>query len=200
MQNIKNFRLVEPNEEMLEKFKDENGDIKDMPLFLRSENDLDWYECQPLFSDDTVKIMYDSNGVIKSVVDAPVPTRENTYAVSMFFPVDMSVAEIAGSLPDGFEMYSGLWVFDENTSTVYKRQLTPKEHYDKENDRFKALLRATTYAAFPLQSALALGSITPEQQSMLNELYQFAIDLADTDLTASPVVWPPLPVSVKLPL
>lgn len=66
--------------------------------------------------------------------------------------------------------------------------------------KYNRLLRACTDAAFPLQSALALGIITPQQQTMLTELQNYAVALADTDLTVTPVIWPTPPASVKLPL
>jgi hypothetical protein len=66
--------------------------------------------------------------------------------------------------------------------------------------RYDRLLVAAAAAAFPLQSAMALGTITPEQQTMLTALQNFSIDLVDTDLTKSPVKWPPLPAGIKLPL
>jgi hypothetical protein len=51
-----------------------------------------------------------------------------------------------------------------------------------------------------MQSAQALGLITTQQQAMLTDLQNYAINLADTDLTQNPVAWPAAPVSVKLPL
>lgn len=73
---------------------------------------------------------------------------------------------------------------------------TPEQVLATNTMKFKSLLRSATDAAFPLQSALALGVITPEQQSMLTALQQFSVQLADTDLTQSPVTWPAQPAGV----
>lgn len=116
MQNIKNFKLVATTPQKTARLMSSlaNTDfIPDVtPLFLESEDGQDWYESQRKFSDHTVKIMYDQNGIIRSVVDYPVAQRGNTLAVSMFFPENMSVAEINTALPEGFELDSGKWVFD----------------------------------------------------------------------------------------
>lgn len=107
MQNIKNFKLAAPAQELV-KFK---PDYAAMPQ-LESEDGRDWYAWQSSFADDTIKIMYDANGVIRSVVDKPVLQRGNIYAVSMFFPENMSVAEISqADWPDNFELNDG-WAFD----------------------------------------------------------------------------------------
>ncbi|TBM02504.1 tail fiber assembly protein, partial [Hafnia paralvei] len=90
LQIIRNFKVVAaPNNRQPTKRETDLGVI-----FLESQDGQDWYECQASFSDDTVKIMYDSTGVIMAVVDKPVPQRGNVYAVSMLWPVEMSVAEV----------------------------------------------------------------------------------------------------------
>lgn len=115
MQNIKNFKLVNATPELLAEFNNNTS-----VLFLESEDGQGWYAAQKLFADDTVKIQYDSNGVITAVVDAPVPQRGNIYAVSMLWPVNASVAEIAvADYPAGVAI-EGTWKFDEETQTVYQ--------------------------------------------------------------------------------
>ncbi len=90
LQVIENFKIVDtPKNRIITTLETNLGVV-----FLESEDGQDWYECQALFSDDTVKIMYDAQGVIRAVVDKPVPQRDNTYAVSMLWPVDMSVSEM----------------------------------------------------------------------------------------------------------
>lgn len=92
MQNIKNFQMVTPSSEMLLAYQNPDGEIQ---LFFQSKEGRCWYVCQSEFADDTVKIQYSSDGVITGIVDAPVPQRGNVYAVSMLWPIDCSVAEIA---------------------------------------------------------------------------------------------------------
>ncbi|MDK9585409.1 tail fiber assembly protein [Lelliottia wanjuensis] len=67
-------------------------------------------------------------------------------------------------------------------------------------DQFNRLLIATSAAAFPLQSAVTLGIATSEDQSALAALQQYAIDLANTDLSQNPAAFPAAPAGVKLPI
>ncbi|OAT26730.1 phage tail fiber protein [Buttiauxella ferragutiae ATCC 51602] len=122
MQNIKGFKPSRGTAKSLANF----GEAMTTIQFLESEGGLDWYECQALFADDTIKIMYDQNGVIVSVVDAPVPERGNTYAVSMFFPLNMSVAEVE-SMPEGFKL--GAFVFDGENITAIPAPVQHKKTY-----------------------------------------------------------------------
>lgn len=106
MQNIKNFKPATPAPELVAYMPN----LASSPQ-LESEDGQDWYACQSRFADDTIKIMYDAGGVIRSVVDMPVPERGNVYAVSMLYPIGCSVAEIAQeNWPDG--VVSGKWIFD----------------------------------------------------------------------------------------
>lgn len=195
MKKFENFTLVTPEYEVFATIEGEKRRV----LFLESENGLCWYAAQQEFSDDTVKIQYDSDGIIRAVVDKPVPQRENVYAASMLWPYNASVAEIAvEDYPEEVQL-DGTWRFDG--TTVYQDAgIVSAFALTKNTRQFNRLLRACTDAAFPLQSALALGIITPEQQAMLTELQNYAVTLADTDLTVTPVAWPVPPASVKLPL
>ncbi|EJF8280814.1 hypothetical protein ABK180_005487, partial [Escherichia coli] len=51
--HIKNFRQYTP----------ENPDVPGA-MYLKSEDGQDWYECQSLFSAETLKVVYNSAGVI----------------------------------------------------------------------------------------------------------------------------------------
>lgn len=68
--------------------------------YLISEDGQDWYECQKLFADNTYKIMYDSDNIIRSV----------TTDVSTLFPLNMSVAEVE-TVPEGCDI-TGRWKYD----------------------------------------------------------------------------------------
>lgn len=158
-----------------------------MPLFLESEDGRDWYECQPDFADDTVKLMYDTNGVIHSVVDKPVPRRGNILAVSMLFPVDMSVAEIT-ALPDGFETNSKSWFFIDG-------KVLQIIDYVAEAERKKSqLIAAASQVIIPLQDALDTGSATDAQIQLLLKwkAYRLALSRIDTSL-APDIIWPEQP-------
>ncbi|MFS9379413.1 phage tail protein [Citrobacter sp. ANG330] len=110
--------------------------------------------------------------------------------------VDDSVfAEFAASsAPDGKYRVAG----DDGMPTWSDIPAPTQEQVVASNMRtYNRLLRACIDAAFPLQSAVALGIATVEQQSALAELQQYAVELTDpaiVDLTQSPVLWPTPPV------
>lgn len=197
MENIKNFKLVEPTSSKLKS----SGNLKSA-LFLESENGLCWYAAQNLFADDTVKIQYDSNGIIRAVVDKPVPARGNTYAVSMLWPVNASVAELAlDDYPDGVQL-DGTWKYDEETISVYQdADIVSAQIIIKNTRELHKLLSACAVAAFPLQSRVDVGSATDEQVTALAELKQYAVDLTNpalVDLTQFPLQLPPVPVPLQV--
>ncbi|EAO0948446.1 DUF4376 domain-containing protein [Salmonella enterica subsp. houtenae] len=97
LQYFKNFTLYAP-------VPDENNKI---PLrkgakFFKSEDGHDWYECQKLFSPDTIKIAHNSAGVIVSI------GRD----VSGFWPEGKSIAEVHDTTANRRADISGRWGFD----------------------------------------------------------------------------------------
>ncbi|EKA4656615.1 DUF4376 domain-containing protein [Salmonella enterica] len=95
--NIKNFTPGNPKTpEQLELAN------KHRVLFLFSEDGQEWYESQKQFAPDTIKFTYDSDGVIRSI------SRD----VSMLWPVNASVAEVADTTANRRADISGRWGFD----------------------------------------------------------------------------------------
>ncbi len=97
LQYFKNFTIYDP-------VPDENNKI---PLrrgakFFKSDDGHDWYECQKLFSPDTIKIAHNSAGVIVSI------GRD----VSGFWPEGKSIAEIPDTTANRRVDRSGRWGFD----------------------------------------------------------------------------------------
>ncbi len=190
MQNIKNFRLTSPTESQLLKYKSETGEI---PQFLTSEDGQDWYECQKLFADDTIKILYDENNVIRSVIDTPIPQRGNTYAVSMFFPLNMSVSEI-----DIFDYTAkialdGTWVFDagriyQDVSIVKKQRM--KQFTSTRDD----LIYKAVISIVKLQSSVAIGNSRNKDAETLIELQRYIDSLRSIKITDIEPEWPIAPL------
>jgi sucrose-6-phosphate hydrolase SacC (GH32 family) len=188
MQNIKNFRVKQPTEKDIEKYGDAAASIR----FFESEDGKDWYECQSLFADDTIKIMYDSNNIIRSVVDKPVPERGNIYAVSMFSPEGMSVAEIKGKLPDGFSISRGEWVFDGKK--VISRTLTKEELIEQAQQQKAKLLSEAASVIAPLQDAADIGIATNEELQQLKAWKTYRVMLNRVDVSMAPdIEWPVKP-------
>ncbi|HDI9198914.1 TPA: DUF4376 domain-containing protein, partial [Escherichia coli] len=71
-------------------------------MYLKSVDGRDWYESQSLFAADTLKLVYDSNGIITSI----------SKDVSMLWPVNQSVAEVADTEENRKADISGRWGFD----------------------------------------------------------------------------------------
>ncbi|EME3794772.1 DUF4376 domain-containing protein [Salmonella enterica] len=97
LQYIKNFTEYSP-------VPDEKNKI---PLrygarFFKSEDGRDWYECQKLFSPDTIKIACNQDGVIVAVGKD----------VSGFWPEGKSIAEVPDTTANRRADISGRWGFD----------------------------------------------------------------------------------------
>lgn len=190
-QDIKNFRLIDAP---VNRSKTQ-AEINIGAYFLESEDGQDWYECQSLFSDDTAKIMYDPEGVIWGVVNQPVPQRGNTYAVSMLWPVNMSVAEIdAADCPDDCRG-DGSWLYRDG-----KVLPVPVDYQAKAETTRQKLLNDADNAIKDWRTELTLGIISDENKAalilwinyinVLKSLYLAGISDEDT-FTA--IRWPSLP-------
>lgn len=91
MQNIKHFTPYEPESPAFPG-----------AAYLKSEDGHDWYDCQKLYSPDTLKFSYDPDGVITCI------TRD----VSGLWPVGLSVAEVPDTTENRRADISGRWGFD----------------------------------------------------------------------------------------
>ncbi|PSY61267.1 DUF4376 domain-containing protein [Escherichia sp. 20412-1] len=89
MTDIKNFTRYSPENPLV-----------DWASYLISKDGQDWYECQKQFAEDTYKIAYDSDGIVRSI----------STDVSTLFPINLSVAEVE-TLPEGCDI-SGRWKYD----------------------------------------------------------------------------------------
>ncbi|ECE6263684.1 tail fiber assembly protein [Salmonella enterica subsp. enterica] len=190
-QNIKNFRLID---DPVSRGKTQ-AEINIGAYFLESDDGQDWYECQSLFSDDTAKIMYDPEGVIWGVVNQPVPQRGNTYAVSMLWPVNMSVAEIdAADCPDDCRG-DGSWLYRDG-----KVLPVPVDYQAKAETTRQKLLDAANSAIADWRTELALGEISDDDKASLTKWMAYIRELKSLDLTGvsdeatfTAIRWPALP-------
>ncbi|EMY9194449.1 tail fiber assembly protein [Salmonella enterica] len=190
-QDIKNFRLIDAP---VSRGKTQ-AEINIGAYFLKSEDGQDWYECQSLFSDDTAKIMYDPEGVIWGVVNQPVPQRGNTYAVSMLWPVNMSVAEIdAADCPDDCRG-DGSWLYIDG-----KVLPVPVDYQAKAETTRQKLLDAANSAIADWRTELALGEISDDDKASLTKWMAYIRELKSLVLTGisdeatfNKIQWPVLP-------
>ncbi|EJP5189121.1 tail fiber assembly protein [Salmonella enterica] len=190
-QDIKNFRLIDApvNRDKTQ------SEINIGAYFLESDDGQDWYECQSLFSDDTAKIMYDPEGIIWGVVNNPVPQRGNTYAVSMLWLVNMSVAEIdAADCPDDCRG-DGSWLYRDG-----KVLPVPVDYQAKAETTRQKLLDAANSAIADWRTELALGEISDDDKVTLTKWMAYIKGLKSLDLssvkdsaTFTEIRWPELP-------
>ncbi|MNB60025.1 Caudovirales tail fiber assembly protein [compost metagenome] len=193
MQNIQNFKVVTPSKKLLKAYKSESGEV---PLFLKSESGLDWYECQSLFADDTVKIQYDSEGIIRAVVDKPIPARGNVYAVSMLFPADASVAEVAIEDYPVDCSIDGTWKFEDGR-VVRAADVVDTNTARLNTGKRDALARKATSAVAMLQASAAIGRAREGDPDALMSLFVYLDQLRDIDPSQSVQVWPPVPAILQ---
>ncbi len=190
-QDIKNFRLIDTP---VNRGKTQS-EINIGAYFLESEDGQDWYECQSLFLNDTAKIMYDHEGVIWGVVNKPVPQRGNTYAVSMLWPVNMSVAEIdAADCPDDCRG-DGSWLYRDG-----KVLPVPVDYQAKATATRQKLLNDANNVIKDWRIELTLGIISDENKAALILWMNYINILKSLDLTGvsdeatfTAIRWPSLP-------
>ncbi|ENK2111102.1 tail fiber assembly protein [Salmonella enterica] len=146
---------------------------------LKSEDGQDWYKCQKLFSEDTLKITYDDNDVITCI------TRD----ISGLWPAGQSVAELPDTDENRLADISGGWQFKDGK--VVQRVYSPEELRKKaEAEKVRCLAEAESAIA-PLARAVKLKIATDEEIKRLEawELYSVMVNRVDT---ASPD-WPEVP-------
>lgn len=95
---IKNFTRYTP----------ENPDVPGA-MYLKSEDGQDWYACQSSFSAETLKVVYNSGGIITAI------SRD----VSALWPEGQSVAEVEDTEANRRVSASGRWRFDGKKSLIY---------------------------------------------------------------------------------
>ncbi|EHS0460929.1 TPA: tail fiber assembly protein [Escherichia coli] len=179
MNNFKNFTSYTPGEDKREL-------IDAGVLFLQDENGNDWYECQKQFSENTVKVVYDSNNIIVSISND----------VSALWPVGASVAETE-SLPDGVDI-NGNWIFDGES--IVRRILSPEEWQTKAESQRNILLSEAKERVSIWQSELLLGTISDEDRGSLAAWIEYIKELQQMTFTSvtdedcyNALVWPESP-------
>ncbi|WP_162285874.1 tail fiber assembly protein [Pantoea stewartii] len=176
MINLKNFRRGEPKTEQ-QKALAEGG-----AWFLFDEDGNEWYECQKLFSPDTIKIAYREKGIIAAIAN-------NFTDVSSLFPDGLSVTEVENTEQNRLVDNNGGWVF--NGQEIVQRIYTKEELTAfAEAEKAKRLLAASKIVA-PLQDASDLDIATEEEKARLLSWKKYRVMLNRVD-TAKPD-WPQTP-------
>lgn len=184
MQNIKNFTTTNPTKSQVLKSKNVDNTTT---MFLKSEDGIDWYESQKLFKDDTIKIMYDSDNVIRSLISSPIPQRGNTLNVNMFFPINMSVAEVdRANFPLECSL-DGTWKFIDGV--VFQDEVVVISRVLATMTRQKKDLIQNAVTKIILQQAGIASGYTTEQ---LNKYLVSISNLTDSEMTSPSFSFPDL--------
>lgn len=163
-------------------YEPESNDLPANVLFLRSDTGIDWYEAQKEFKNDTIKVMFDSAGVICCAETD----------VSSLWPINCSVAEVKPEdIPSDF-FISGRWVF--NGLTIEQYQYTKEELIATAEEQKQSLMSVAADAIAPLQDAIDLGMATETENSRLLEWKKYRVLLNRIDTSLAPDIdWPSLP-------
>lgn len=159
-------------------------------LFLKDSEGNDWYESQKLFADETLKVAYDSAGIIVSM----------NYDVSTLWPVDNSVAEVAADdVPEGIDI-SGNWVYDGKN--IVPRTYSAEEWHAKAEAQRQSLLTAANAATADWRTELQLDTISEEDKSNLIKWMTYIKAVKSLDILAvkdeasyNAIAWPEKPVT-----
>ena len=151
-------------------------------IFLKDDNDVDWYDAQKKFAADTMKIAFGDDNIIRYFsIDA-----------SMLNPIDMSVGEVELSdVPEGLDILGG-WCFDG--VKIIRRELTKDELIAKAESKKQSLLQIATLAIAPLHDAVEMNVSTIEEEQLLIEWKKFRVLVNRIDTSLAPDInWPSTP-------
>lgn len=166
----------------------ENGEylailkVNDTIRFLRTPEGVDWYECQKLFRDDTVKVIFDKTGVITAF----------STDVSTLCPAWSSVVEVsAEDVPKDLSIAGG-WLFTDGQ--IKQKEATLEECKARAIVKKHKLLQSAAVLMAPYLDAESLGMATDEEASTLLKWrsYRVLLNRVDTDNPGS-IDWPTPP-------
>ncbi|WP_083764685.1 tail fiber assembly protein [Sodalis glossinidius] len=175
MKNIKNFKRYHPNSVDKKALERSIGAI-----FLISEDGQDWYECQKTFQPETMKIEYETNGVIRSM----------GYDISGFCPEGCSVAEVS-EWPEEAAA-NRKWCF--LNGQVVPRVYTADELMEQATHKRDYRLEQAAKIIAPLQDAVDLDMATDAEKVTLLAWKKYRVLLNRLDISSAPDIdWPDPP-------
>ncbi|EKN4850402.1 tail fiber assembly protein, partial [Yersinia enterocolitica] len=146
-------------------------------IFHVDEEGRDWYELQKTFSEDTIKVGYNAQGVVCTV-------SEHVYAIA---PTGLSIVEVE-SLPENFVLEYG--AYEYLNGEVVPRIPTDAEIAAAADERRKQLMSAISVELDTLEDIAVSGTGTEQELNRLAALKQYRIALMRLDITQP---WPELP-------
>ena len=134
MVKFENFAIYKPE---FKSGEEDEPEYRPDILYARDKNGRDWYDCQADFSSDSLKVMYDENGVIVCI----------SKDVTAIFPPGFSVAEVAISETPPEACNDMTWVYRDGR--VIKRTYSPAEKRKMLQGRKSVVSRVLTSYANP---------------------------------------------------
>ncbi|ELX1937603.1 TPA: tail fiber assembly protein [Escherichia coli] len=147
--------------------------------WLYSDDGKNWYEEQKNFQSDTLKMVYDHNGVIICIEKD----------VSAINPEGASVVELPDITANRRADISGKWMFRDGA--VVKRIYTADEQQQQAESQKAALLSEAESVIQPLERAVRLNMATDEERTRLEAWERYSVLVSRVD-TANPE-WPQKP-------
>ncbi|THD52617.1 tail fiber assembly protein [Enterobacteriaceae bacterium ML5] len=169
----------------MKNFTAKNVDVDGLIIGVATdETGADWYKSQKNFVKDTLKIVFNSDGVIVSM----------SHDVSALWPAGNSVAEIAAAdEPDGVDINGG-WIFDGKK--IKERVYSSAELVAQAEIKRDSLMAIATATIAPLQDAVDIGDATEAELVNLKEWKKYRVALSRLDLPTAPdITWPKSPQS-----
>lgn len=180
MQHIKNLTKYTPDDAYNLFLMDEHN-----AEFFISDDGRDWYESQPDFQPDTLKVAYDKSGVICCI----------SKDVSSIYPRDFSVVEVEITPENQDVDIMGGWVFKDGK--IQPRQYSQNELVEQAEAKKAELLSAAAAAIAPLQDAVDIGEATEEESALLLEWKKYRVLLNRIKPADAPDInWPEVPEHV----
>lgn len=149
--------------------------------FCEDETGIDWYHLRLKFSENTLKLVYDSTGLIVSA----------SYDADSLRPLGMSVTEISPEdIPPGFAVsHDQRWIFQDG-----KIAPEPVNYIAVATSHRDTLMAEVSARISQLAAAQDDGDITPDELSKLAALREVRAKLRRIDLSPAPYIdWPVIP-------
>lgn len=177
MVKFENFAIYKPDFKSTE--ENEPAYRPDI-LYARDKNGRDWYACQADFSPDTLKVMYDENGIIVCI----------SKDVTAIFPPGFSVAEVAISETPPEACNDMTWVYRDGR--VIKRTYSSAEKRKMLQGEKERRIARVNHVTQTLNSKLLLGMATDEEKAKLRVWMDYVneIEKISDDTDIEKIVWP----------
>lgn len=151
-------------------------------VFLRADDGADWYACQQTFAPDTLKVVFDAQGVIRAF----------SQDASTLWPAGASVAEVAAEdVPPDLAL-SGAWLYQ--AGRIRRRTYTAAERYaqaEAERERRRKTARENISVG---QTKLLMGrALNDAERAQLNAWLDYLDALEAVDTTSPAIAWPTPP-------